>query len=138
MATTVSKKAAINIDQYMAGFPPATQAILQEMRSIVRKAAPDAEETISYAIPAFKWNGMLVWFAGYTKHIGLYPRPSALLAFKDELIKFKTAKGSVQFPLDQPLPVALITRIVKFRMKENLASIKRPKRNPQQAIGHER
>ena len=88
-------------------------------RQRAQKAAPKAEEAISYGMPAFKLNGLLVWFAAYAKHIGFYPRVSAIAAFKKELSIYKGAKGSVQFPLDKPLPLALITRIVKFRAKEN-------------------
>ena len=108
-----------NIDQYIATFPKETQQLLQQVRTTIKKAAPKAEEVISYGMPGFKLNGMLVWFAGYKNHIGFYPKPSAIEAFKKELSVYKHAKGSIQFPLDKPLPVALITKMVKFRVAEN-------------------
>ena len=113
-------KKPANIDEYISGFPKETQKILEQLRAIIKKAAPNAEEVISYAIPAFKLNGMLVWFAAYSNHIGFYPRGSGIEAFKKELSIYKGAKGSVQFPPDKPLPSGLITRIVKFRVAENL------------------
>jgi uncharacterized protein YdhG (YjbR/CyaY superfamily) len=113
-----------DIDAYISSFPPDTQKRLEQFRATVKKAAPGAEEVISYAMPAFKFNGLLVWFAGYSKHIGFYPRVSAIVAFKKELSSYKGAKGSVQFPLDRPLPLGLITKMVKFRMKENVARAK--------------
>jgi uncharacterized protein YdhG (YjbR/CyaY superfamily) len=109
-----------NIDEYIRVFPAKVQMLLQQLRETLKKAAPLAEETISYGMPAFKLSGMLVWFAAHTKHIGLYPRGSGIEAFKKELSPYKHAKGSVQFPLDQPLPVDLISRIVEFRVAENL------------------
>lgn len=117
---------AIDVDEYIAEFPKDTQKILKQLRSTILKAAPGAEEGISYQMPAYKYHGMLVYFAGYKTHVGFYPTPSGIEAFKKELSVYKGAKGSVQFPLDKPLPLQLITKIVKFRMKENLetASIK--------------
>ena len=109
-----------DIDQYISGFPKETQQLLQQIRTAIKKAAPKAEEVISYGMPGFKLNGMLVWFAGYKNHIGFYPKPSGIEAFRKELSVYKYAKGSVQLPLDKPLPTALITKIVKFRMAENL------------------
>lgn len=116
----------IDVDKYIAGFPPATQNVLEQIRSTIKKAAPEAEEVISYQMPAYKCNGMLVYFAAYKNHIGFYPTPSGIESFKNELSIYKGAKGSVQFPLEDPLPVNLITRIVAFRVKENreLAEIK--------------
>ena len=109
-----------NIDEYIAGFPKDAQKILGQIRATIKKAAPGAEETISYAIPAFKLKGhYLVYFAGYKNHIGLYPAPRGNEAFKKELSVYKGGKGTVQFPLDKPMPLNLITRIVKFRVKEN-------------------
>ena len=108
------------IDEYISGFPKDIQKILQEMRKTIRTAAPDAEETINYAIPTFKLNGNLVHFAAFKNHIGFYPAPSGIDAFKKELSAYEGAKGSVKFPLDQPMPLGLITRIVKFRVKENM------------------
>ena len=109
---------ASNIDEYVAGFPKDVQDILQKIRGIIRKAAPDAEEAIKYQIPTFVLNGNLVHFAAFQKHIGFYPTPSGIDRFKDELSVYKSAKGSVQFPLDAPIPFSLITKIVKFRVKE--------------------
>lgn len=106
-------------DSYIASFPDEIREKLEQMRSIIRKAAPDAEEVISYAMPAYKQNGMLVYFAGYKSHIGFYPTASGIREFGKEFTKYKSSKGAVQFPLDKPLPVGLITRIVKFRVKEN-------------------
>lgn len=121
----ISKKTPKNIDQYVGRFPDEIQERLEKMRLTIQRAAPRAEETISYGIPAFKQNGMLVWFAAFKKHIGLYPRKTAMVAFKKELSVYKTAKGSVQFPFDEPLPVGLVSRIVKFRLKENLTNTKK-------------
>ena len=110
-----------DIDEYIAGFPKNTQKILKQIRAIIKKAAPGAEETISYAMPAFKLKGRhLIYFAGYKNHIGLYPAPRGNEAFKKELSVYKIGKGTVQFPLDKPMPLNLITRIVKFKIKENL------------------
>lgn len=109
-----------NIDEYIACYPVDIQIILQQLRSAIKKAAPGALEVISYGMPAFKLNGILVWFAAYAKHIGLYPTASGIEVFKKELAKYKSAKGSVQFPLNEPLPLKLITEIVQFRVAENL------------------
>ncbi len=109
-----------SVDQYIASFPPETQALLQLMRITIQKAAPKSKETISYNMPAFRQDGILVYFAGYKKHIGFYPHGSGIAAFKNELSIYKGAKGSVQFPLDQKLPVKIISAIVKFRVKEDL------------------
>ncbi|MGB4850287.1 MAG: DUF1801 domain-containing protein [Saprospiraceae bacterium] len=109
-----------DIDEYNASFPKEVQVLLEKMRSTIHKAAPKAEEIISYSMPAFKLNGLLVWYAAHTHHIGFYPRVSAMEAFKKELNPYKSAKGSVQFPFDKPLPVSLIAKMVKFRVKENL------------------
>lgn len=113
-----------NIDEYIAGFPKDTQALLNQMRKTIRQAAPDAEEVISYAMPAYKFHGMLVFFAAFKNHIGFYATPTGHEAFKKELSVYKEGKGSVQFPLDKPLPLGLITKIVKFRVKENLDKAK--------------
>jgi uncharacterized protein YdhG (YjbR/CyaY superfamily) len=109
-----------NTDDYIAMFPEATRLKLEEIRSIIRHAAPGAEEFISYQMPAFKLNGALVWFAGYKNHIGFYPSSSGIENFKNEFTEYKFSKGAVQFPLDKPLPSDLITRIVKFRINENI------------------
>ncbi len=109
-----------DIDGYIASFPRGIQKILEELRVTIRKAAPEAEEVISYQMPAFKYHGMLVYFAAHKNHIGFYPTPSGIEAFKKELSVYEGAKGSVQFPIDSQLPLNLITKIVKFRVKENL------------------
>jgi uncharacterized protein YdhG (YjbR/CyaY superfamily) len=108
------------IDEYIAGFPPEVQAILEKVRTTIRKAAPRAEETISYQIPTFTLKGNLVHFAAFKKHIGFYPTPTGIEKFKDELSVYEGAKGSVKFPLDNPIPFGLIGKIVRFRVKENL------------------
>lgn len=114
-----NRSTATSIDAYIAGFPPATRRVLEELRALIRASAPDATEKMSYAIPTFDLNGNLVHFAGYAGHIGFYPGPSGIKAFRDELGPYKSAKGSVQFPLGQPLPTDLIRRIVEFRVGEN-------------------
>jgi len=109
-----------DIDEYIADFPEDVQAILKKLRSTIRAAAPQAEETISYQMPTFTLEGNLVHFAAYKKHIGFYPAPSGIEKFRNELSAYKGAKGSVQFPLDQPIPYELVSEIVKYRVKENL------------------
>lgn len=109
------------IDAYIAGFPEETQSILQEIRKTIREAAPEAEECISYAIPTFKQHGNLVHFAAFKKHIGFYATPTGHEAFKEELASYKQGKGSVQFPIGQPMPLDLISRIVRYRVQQNLA-----------------
>ncbi len=108
------------IDEYIALWPADVQAKLQSLRATIQKAAPKAEETISYQMPTYTLFGNLVHFAAYKNHIGFYPVPSGMKAFEKELSKYKSGKGSAQFPIDQPLPLALVTKIVKFRVKENL------------------
>jgi len=121
MHKMADRSTANSIDEYIAGFPPETQKVLEEMRALIRASAPGATETISYAIPTFDLNGKhLVHFAGYKTHIGFYPVPSGLEAFKEDLMPYKQGKGSVQFPLGQPLPTDLIRRIVEFRVAENI------------------
>lgn len=112
------------VGQYLSTFPASTKRKLIDLQKAIRKAAPGADEEIAYNMPAYKLQGPLVYFAGYDKHIGFYPMPSAIEVFKKELSGYKGAKGSVQFPLDQPLPLPLITKIVKFRVKENVAMAK--------------
>jgi uncharacterized protein YdhG (YjbR/CyaY superfamily) len=116
----MTKKTPKNIDDYVDRFPEGAQQRLQKMRLTIKKAAPQAKETISYGIPAFTLSGLLVWFAAFKGHIGFYPRASAIAAFEKELSAYKGAKGSVQFPFDKPLPLALVSRIVKFRVNQNL------------------
>jgi len=111
-----------DIDEYIAGFTNHIQKILQKIRITIRKAAPDAEETIKYQMPTFTLNGNLVHFAVYKKHIGFYPVPRGNETFKDELSVYEGTKSTARFPLDKPVPVALISKIVKFRVKKNLES----------------
>lgn len=117
-----------DIDKYISGFPEEVQIILEEIRTTIRQAAPDAAETIKYAMPTFVLNGNLVHFAAFKNHIGFYPVPSGIEAFKKELSVYKGAKGSVQFPINEPLPLGLISKIVKFRVKENLQKARTRKR----------
>ncbi len=117
-----SRLTAHSIDEYIAGFPPETQKVLSELRALIKAAAPGATETISYAIPTLDLNGKhLVHFAGFQRHVGLYRAPSGLEVFEEALKPYKTGKGSVQFPLDRPLPQDLIRRIVEFRVAETTA-----------------
>lgn len=119
-----------NIDDYIATFPTGIQAILQEIRATIKAAAPTAEEAISYQMPTFKLHGNLVHFAAFKNHIGFYPTPNGVEAFEKELSQYKGAKGSVQFPLDQPMPLDLISRIVRYRIQqtENQAILKAKKK----------
>ncbi len=114
-----------NIDEYIAGFPKDTKALLNQVRTTIRQAAPDAEEVISYAMPAYKG---LVCFAAFKKHIGFYGGRTVNEAFKKELSTYKQGKGSVQFPMDKPMPLNLIAKIVKFRVKKNLEKVGKKKR----------
>jgi len=107
------------MDEYISQFPQNVRGILEQLRKVIRESAPEAEETINYGIPTFRLNGNLVHFAAFKNHIGFYPTPSAVVAFKKELTPFKQAKGSIQFPLDKPIPFDLVKKIVKFRVKEN-------------------
>lgn len=109
-----------DIDEYIGTQTPEVQILLKQMRQTIKKAAPEAEEVISYNMPAFKYQGMLVYFAAYKNHIGFYATPTGHSEFKEELSMYKQGKGSVQFPLTKPLPLDLITKIVKFRVTENL------------------
>jgi uncharacterized protein YdhG (YjbR/CyaY superfamily) len=114
-----SKAITSTVDEYIAVSPKEVQQLLKQMRTAIKAAAPKAEELISYGMPAYKQNGMLVYFAGYKNHIGFYATPTGHKAFIKELSKYKQGKGSVQFPVEEPLPISLITKIVKFRIKEN-------------------
>ena len=118
--TMENKKEFHSIDEYIAGFPEEVQNKLTAVREVIRAAAPDAEERISYQIPTFTLKGNLVHFAGYKNHIGFYPTSSGIEQFKNELSAYKGGKGTVRFPHDQPLPLDLISKIVAFRVKENL------------------
>lgn len=108
-----------SIDEYIRQFPKEVQDILQNLREVIKESAPDAVEKISYQMPAFSWNGNLVYFAANKNHIGFYPTPSGIAAFQHKLTEFKSSKGAVQFPKDKPLPYELISEIVKFRVAEN-------------------
>lgn len=114
-----------SIEAYISGFPEHIQEILEQIRSTIKSVAPDASEAIKYAIPTFILNGNLVHFAGYKNHIGLYPAPSGMEQFEEEIAMYKTGKGTLQFPIDQPMPLDLIARIVKFRVQENEAKAKK-------------
>lgn len=113
-----ANKSRATIDEYVGGFPRTVQSLLRKVRQTIEKAAPDAQETISYGIPTFVLNGKkLVWFGAFTSHVGFYPGAAAIAAFRKELSGYKSSKGSVQFPFDEPLPLDLIARIVKFRTR---------------------
>ncbi len=112
------RKPSKTIDEYIAMYPKNVQVLLEEMRKAIKLSAPEAEETISYHMPAFRWHGILVYFAAFKNHIGFYPTASAMEAFKEELSPYETSKGTIRFPLDKPLPVALVKRIVKYRVKQ--------------------
>lgn len=114
--TTIPK----DVDEYLLGFPEEVKVKLEQLRHTIRKAAPAAEEMISYGMPGYQYHGMLVYFAGYKNHIGFYATPTGHDAFKKELSVYKEGKGSVQFPLTEKLPLSLVTKIVKFRVKQNL------------------
>ena len=115
----MDKRQYKNIDEYIAGFPENIQAILQNLRRVIHEAAPEAQETISYGMPAFRQNGIMVYFAAFKDHIGFFPTSSGVSAFPKELAPYNTSKGTVRFPLDEPIPVNLIKKIVKFRAQEN-------------------
>jgi len=115
-----NNKAYATIDDYILQFPNEVKVLLQKIRQVIKDAAPDAQEKISYQMPAFYLNGNLVYFAAFKNHIGFYPTSSGIEAFKDELSCFKSAKGSVQFPINKPIPFELIRKIVQFRVEENV------------------
>ena len=119
-----AKAGITTIDEYIKTFPRETQKILEEIRATIKAAAPNAQEKISYQMPTFFLNGNLVHFAAFKNHIGFYPVPTGIAKFKKELSVYEQGKGSVQFLLDQPMPLDLITRIVKFRVSENLVKLK--------------
>ena len=115
-----NQKKPATIDEYIADFPRDVRPLLEKVRAAIRKAAPDAEEAIKYMMPTYVQNGNLIHFAGYNHHIGLYPGSRPIEAFKDELSKYETSKGTVRLPLDKPIPVGLISKITKFCVKRNL------------------
>ena len=124
-AVTMNRPEVANFSEYAKLFPASVQRLLRTVRATIRKAAPEADEVISYRIPAFKQGKICLWFAAQSRHIGLYPGASAIAAFKKELSPYKVGKGTVQFPFDEPLPLALIERIVKFHFKDAGAVVKR-------------
>ncbi|WP_367397460.1 iron chaperone [Chryseosolibacter indicus] len=124
MKTVLAK----NVDEYIDGFPEEIQKKLKDMRATIKKAAPNAEEAIKYAMPTLVLHGNLVHFAAFKNHIGFYPAPSGIDAFKKELSAYESSKGAIRFPMDAPLPHTLITKIVKFRIKENLQKAKDKKK----------
>jgi uncharacterized protein YdhG (YjbR/CyaY superfamily) len=121
MTSRSVSKPARDVDEYIAGFPPEVRVRLEKVRAAIRKAAPQATESISYRIAAYQLDGVLIYFAGFERHIGVYPAPRSSIEFHDELAAYEGGKGTVQFPHDKPLPLGLIARIVKFRAAENLA-----------------
>ena len=123
-----SIKKPVSVDEYFSALPAEEKALLQELRKTIREAAPKAEEVISYGMPAFKLNGMLVWYAIYKNHIGFYPSSSPIRIFKDELVEYKTSKGAIQFPIEKKIPKGLVKKIVRFRINENLEKIKSKKK----------
>jgi uncharacterized protein YdhG (YjbR/CyaY superfamily) len=118
-----SKAGFATIDEYIATFPAEIQAILQEIRATIRAVVPDADEKISYQMPTFYLHGNLVHFAAFKNHIGFYPTPTGIEAFQEQLSAYKSAKGSVQFPLDQPMPLDLIREIVRYRVEESVTKV---------------
>ena len=126
-----AKKDSVNsVDMYISGFQKEIQIRLELIRATIKKAAPKAEEGFSYQMPAYTYKGKLAWFAGYKNHIGFYPMPDVLKEFKKEISVYKNAKGSVQFPLDKSLPVSLVSKIVKYRVKQNLEKEMAKKKKP--------
>jgi uncharacterized protein YdhG (YjbR/CyaY superfamily) len=119
-----SKKGFKTIDEYIATFPKTTQTVLEALRRAIKEAAPNAEETISYQMPAFKQNGIVVYFAAFKNHIGFFPTASAVEAFKEKLGGYETSKGTVRFPLGEPIPLELVKEMVQFKVKENNAKKK--------------
>jgi len=117
------RNAPKDVDAYIAGFPPDVREVLEKIRLTIRKAAPGAEEKISYMMPAFAQDGPLVYYAAFKDHIGFFPTSTGIAIFKDELAAYGTSKGTVRFPLGKPVPYGLIGRIVKYRVKENLARV---------------
>ena len=124
---SASGAAPVTIDEYIRQFPPDVQEKLSGLRATIHRAAPDATEKISYGMPTFFQKKNLVHFAAYEHHIGFYPTPSGIAAFKDEMSRYVTSKGAVQFPIDEPIPLALVTRIVKLRVAENEAKAAKKK-----------
>lgn len=122
-----NESASGEVDEFIARYPADVQKVLQKIRGIIREVAPEAKETINYGIPTFTLNGNLVHYSALTNHIGFYPTPSGIEKFKKELSKYEGAKGSVKFPLDEPIPYELIRKITEFRVKEQQAKAKKKK-----------
>jgi uncharacterized protein YdhG (YjbR/CyaY superfamily) len=119
-----TKKEFKTIDEYIGTFPKDVQIILEELRQAIRNSAPDAEEVISYQIPAFRLKGILVYFAAFKNHIGFYPTSSAVTEFRKDLSEYEISKGTVRFPIDEPIPLDLVKKMVRYRVKENLSKKK--------------
>ncbi len=119
MAAITKRSTIKTVDEYLRSFPPAVRSVLEKIRKTIKSAAPGAEENISYGIPGYKYNGMLIYFAGFKNHVSVYPAPRSAEEFKKELGAYKGGKGTVQFPLGKPVPLDLVSRIVRFRMKAN-------------------
>jgi uncharacterized protein YdhG (YjbR/CyaY superfamily) len=117
------------VDEYLSTLPENTRHIVERLRKTIKQAASQSEELISYNMPAFKFNGMLVWYAAYKEHIGFYPTSSAIEVFKDELAGYKTSKGAIQFPIEKAIPTTLVKNIVKYRVKENIERVKAKEKN---------
>jgi len=124
-----AKLKPLTVDEYIHAFPEGIQKILQQIRIKIREAAPDAEEIISYQMPAYRQNGILVYFGGFKNHVGFFPTPGGIEKFKTDLLPFKCSKGTVQFQYDEPIPFTLIKRIVKYRIEENLKGMKTSQKN---------
>lgn len=134
MATSI-KKAAADIDSYIAGFPKDVQTALQALRQTVHAVAPRAQEAIRYAMPAFLLDGHLALFAAFKNHIGFYPAPTSVKEFEKDLAGYKTGRGSVQFPLDKPMPLELVKKMVKYQMKRNAEAVKEKASKPVDGSG---
>lgn len=128
MSTRMAK--AASVDAYISSFPSSTQTLLKQIRKTIRTTAPDAEEIISYGIAGYRQNGILIYFAGFANHVGVYPAPRTDPAFKKELEQYKGGKGTVQFPLDKPMPLDLIKRMVKYRLQQNEEKLLTAKKKP--------
>ena len=116
----MERKKYATVDEYIQSFPEPIKTKLEELRTAIKELVPEAQEKISYQMPSFFLNGILVWYGGFSRHVGFYPKASAIDAFKSELSEYKHAKGSIQFPIEQSLPIELIKKIVNFRVEENL------------------
>jgi uncharacterized protein YdhG (YjbR/CyaY superfamily) len=135
IAVRASRKVPKTIDEYIASFPRNVKTILEELRRTIKDSAPEAEEAISYGMPAFKLNGNLVFFAAFKNHIGFYPTASAIETFKEELPDYEVSKGTIRFPMDKPIPFDLVRRIVSYRVKENMD---KRKQQPPRSTGVQR